>query len=90
MQRTHLSDAAQRAERVGLHQTEFKSDYDHRGSAGMQRHLADDIQCLFVRYAGWEYHSDDLSVVRRILPFHRLPVQGRHTDEGRTGLDHLK
>ena len=49
-----------------------------------------DIQCLFVRYEGWEYHSDDLSVVGCILPFHRLPVQGRHTDEGRTGFDYLK
>ena len=48
------------------------------------------LQCLFVRCEGWEYHSDDLSVVGCILPFHRLPVQGRHTDEGRAGLDYLK
>ena len=87
---THLSDVAQRAERVGLYQTEFRLDYDYWDSAGMQRHLANDIQCLFVRYEGWEYHSDDLSVVGCILPFHRLPVQGRHTDEGRTGFDYLK
>ena len=48
------------------------------------------LECNSILQMTFNTFSDDLSVVGCILPFHRLPVQGRHTDEGRAGFDYLK